>query len=124
MSHFTSLQKVAITDVSAFIKAAKELGFTEVKRNAKMRGFAGNTQQAEVVVSHPKCEYDIGLVKNNGKLEVVSDWWGVDHTVSNAADRISQLTTKHTIVSKYSKMGFMAQTVTDKKGNIVVNLTR
>jgi len=35
-----------------------------------------------------------------------------------------QLTTRHTILRKYSKQGFMAKVTTDSKNNIVIKLTR
>lgn len=125
MSHFTSLSKVDVVDKQAFIKAAKELGFTEVILNGKMNGYQGNKMDADVVVRKKGCPYDIGLVKKGKKFDVISDWWGVrQHSVPDIESRISQLTTKHTVVNKYAKLGFLAKTTTDKQGNLVVSLSR
>lgn len=123
MSHFTKVDTVEIKDIKAFVKAAAEIGFVKVDTKT-MNGYQGNTMKAEVVVRKPGCKYDIGLVKQkSGKLELIADWWGVNQTVRDAANKISQATTKHTIKSKYAKMGFMAKT-TVKNGKVILRLTR
>jgi len=123
MSHFTKVDTVEIKDIKAFVKAAAEIGFIKVDTKT-MNGYKGNTMKAEVVVRKPGCKYDIGLVKQkSGKLELISDWWGVNQTVSNAANKISQATTKHTIKSKYAKLGFLAKT-TVKDGRVILRLSR
>ena len=124
MSHFTTLSKVEITDKKAFIKACAELGFTQVKENATLRGYQGKTLKAEVVCSKPGCKYDIGLVRKGKKLELTADWWGVDQHASGAEQKIGQLTTRHTISRKYAKLGFMSSAKTDKVGNLVLKLRR
>ena len=124
MSHFTSLSKVVVKDSAAFIAAAAELGFVLVEGCTTMNGYQGNTMKADVVVRMKGCKYDIGLVKNGDHYDVISDWWGVGGHVQGAEQKLSQLTTKHTIVSKYRKMGFMASVNTDAKGNLVVKLSR
>ena len=124
MSHFTKLDRAQITSPEAFKKAAKELGFTEIKENAEMRGFMGNRQKADVVASRPGCAYDVGIVKAGSKYDLISDWWGVRQTIDNPEDAFVRLTTKHTIVDTYRRQGFMAQVKTDIHNNITVTLTR
>ena len=123
MSHFTKLAKANIVDANAYIAAAKELGFSEIKRDAELRGYMGNTQKADVVASLTGCRYDVGIVKNGSRFDLVADWWGVRGSLSNAENRFVQMTTKHTIIATYARQGFMAR-VANKGGNVVVTLSR
>ena len=123
MSHFTKVDTVEIKDIKSFVKAAAELGFEKIESKT-MNGYQGNKMKAEVVVRKKGCQYDIGLVKQkSGKLDLIADWWGVNQTLRDAANKISQLTTKHTIKSKYAKLGFLAKT-TVKDGRVILRLTR
>ena len=127
MSHFTKLENVAITDIKAFLKAAKELGFEKVDTKT-MNGYQGNTMDAEVVVRHPKCKYDIGLVKKDKGYEMVSDWWGIQYdsglNIGNPAQELGQLTTKHTLTRKYAELGFTASSKKNENGDLVLRLRR
>ena len=124
MSHFTSLSKTNVVDAEAFIKAAAELGFTEVIRNGVANGYQGNKLKADVVVRMKGCPYDIALVKNGKKYDVISDWWGVRQYARDCEGKLSQLTAKHTIVRKYARQGFRASVKVDNKNNLVVTLSR
>lgn len=119
MSHFTKVAHAVIKDKAAFIKAAKELGFSVVK--GEMRGYNGATKAAELVVRKPGCMYDIGLQKGeDGTFEMEADWYGL-HGVQ---EELSQLTTKHTITSKYAAQGFMVNEVKQDDGSIKIRMSR
>ena len=124
MSHFTKLDRAQIKSADAFIKACADLGFVQVKRDAQMRGYAGNTQKADVVASHPSCAYDVGLAKSGTGFDLIGDWWGIRRTVPDCENAFVRLTTKHTIIDTYRRQGFMAQVKTDAQNNIVVTLSR
>ena len=124
MSHFTKLAQANVVSKSAFIKAAAELGFTSVKENTKVRGYMGNEMVADVVVAREGCQYDIGLVKNGDKYDVISDWWGVRHHVPDVENKLSQLTAKHTIVDEYASQGFFADVQFGEDENLTITLTR
>lgn len=125
MSHFTKLEKANIVDPKAFIAAAKELGFTEIKEKAKMRGYMGSTMQADVVVAQPTGRYDVGIVKNGSKYDLIADWWGVGQLQgTRGADAFLRLTTKHTLINQYRRQGFLARVSEDVSRNITLTLTR
>ena len=57
--------------------------------------------------------------------EVAKEGHGVARAACNEFRGLaSQLTTKYTIVSKYKRLGFMANVSTDAKGNLTVKLSR
>jgi len=123
MSHFTKVSKAKIKSKAAFLAAAKELGFLEVK--GKLRGYNGDTRDAEVVVRKSGCPYDVGLVKGSeGTYDMEADWWGVNQHCTDAANQFTQLTTKCSIQQTYAKQGFMVQTAEQKDGSIKLTLTK
>ena len=125
MSHFTKLDKSNIVDPKAFIAAAKELGFTTIKENATMNGYMGRTMKADIVAQQPGGRYDVGLVKNGSKYDLIADWWGVGNLQgTSGSDAFLRLTTKHTLINRYRMQGFTARIQEDAAHNITVSLTR
>lgn len=124
MSHFTTCAKANIVDEQAFIDASKELGFTKIQKNATMRGYQGNKMKADVVVSHPACPYDVGIIKNGKRFDLIADFWGVNQTLRDSANAFSRTTTKHTLVRQYRRQGFQARITTNQDNSIHISLTR
>lgn len=135
MSHFTKCAKAKIIDAGAFEEACKELGMTDIKRSATMRGYAGKTQAADVLAAFPNTRYDVGIVKGeDGKFDLMADFWGVQlglpdswrfpRTQDGIQNAIIQTTAKHTLTRQYAAQGFMAQVQEKEDGSVVVELTR
>ena len=135
MSHFTKLDRAQITSADAFIKACKDLGFTEIQRDVTIKDYYGKSIKVDVAVKAGK--YDIALQKNeSGKFDMVADWWGVRGAApelmrkakingdGDLQDYLLRHTTKHTIVERYARQGFRADVTEDAKQNLNVVLTR
>jgi len=130
MSHFTKLDKANIIDKDAFLKACKDLGIVKVIHNAEIKDFYGGKTKVDVAASIGN--YSIGLQKRaDGMYDMVADWWGVRGELHGAyktdeelQDMILKHTTKNTIVSKYSKMGYRASVTEDADQNIQVELVK
>lgn len=147
MSHFTKLDRAQITDVNAFLAALAEQGFTQVRRNVKIRDFYDNEVDVDVAVvigSVGGKEYSIALKINaEGKYDLIADWWGCRNVLTNAGfgdggfgsamdpgldgklqDLVLRNTTKHAIVARYKAKGFRAEIFEDENFNINVKLRR
>jgi hypothetical protein len=75
MSHFTRV-KTKMTDVEVLCEALRDIGH-EPHRGVVVRGYAGRSAPAEVVV-RPGGAYDVGFARApDGTLHVLADWWGV-----------------------------------------------
>lgn len=136
MSHFTKLDKANITNKDAFIAACKELGLTDIETNAKITAWDRSSQTVDVAV-RAKTGYDIGLKKGEGKRwDLISDWsmMHLPETLKkqvggygrgqDLANRLVQLTTKHTVIADFRRQGFVARVTEDEKRNLHVTLTR
>jgi len=134
MSHFTKIDRANIIDTAAFISACKELGLTQVKRNAEITDYYGKKITVDVAINCGK--YDIALQKNaSGTFDMVGDWWGIRmgnlpeklkkcRTDEDLQNMILKHTTKHTIVSRYRRQGFRANIREDEEENLHVELVR
>jgi hypothetical protein len=129
MSHFTKLDKANIIDKDAFVKACKDLGITKVAHNVEIKDFYGKKIKVDVAVTVGN--YSIGLQKRaDGKYDMVADWWGIRgelrgyKTDEELQDMILKHTTKNTIISKYSKMGYRANVTEDEEQNVQVELVK
>lgn len=135
MSHFTKLDRAQIVNADAFIKACADLGFTDVRRDVKIKDYYGKEITVDVAVKAGR--YDIALQKNeSGKYDMVADWWGVRGAATDLMrkakingdtdlqDYLLRHSTKHTIVDKYRRQGFRADVTEDEKQNLNVTLTR
>jgi hypothetical protein len=124
LSHFTKLSKAQVTSVEAFIAACAELGLKDVRKNAKSKDYYGKEILADAAVRVTD-KYDIAIVKGvkKGRYDIVADWWGIKKDQA-FQDRLLQLTTKHTIIEKYRRLGFRASVKEDSEKNLTVNLVR
>lgn len=135
MSHFTKLSKAQISNVDAFIQACADLGFTEVKRNCKIKDYVGKEIEVDVAVNCGRYDIALQMNKETGKYDMVADWWGIRgvlqagknpdiKTDSDLQDYLLRHTTKHTIVNKYRRQGFRAEITEDEKYNLNITLSR
>ena len=77
MSHFVRV-RTQIRERERLVAALRDLHYQfQVGENVVVRGFAGGTERAEVVVDTGS-KYDIGFRQSAGQYEVVADWWGVE----------------------------------------------
>ena len=140
MSHLTTNSKANIVSKEAFMAACKELGYTKITENTTIKAYDGKTMKVDVAVKNSKGE--IGLVKNaTGKYDLVGDFqcfgWELSGAIREAMQTketyvsdeeiqncILRYTTKHTLVSKYNKLGYNCKTTTDKTGALQVVMTK
>lgn len=77
MSHFVRI-RTQIREREHLTQALRDLHYQfREGENLTVRGYAGNRETAEIVVS-PASNYDIGFRRQAGEYEVVADWWGVE----------------------------------------------
>ncbi len=126
MSHFTAIKTANIVSKTAFIEAVKELGFKDVKENGTIRGWSGQLRKMDVAVTVPNCKYDFGIQRSSdGKtFDLVAEDYLNKYEKPGILGKVIQMTTKHTLISQYRKLGFMARVTVDEKQNMTVSLTR
>lgn len=120
MSHFTKVSTANIVSKESFIAACKELGYTEIKENASIRGWAGQGLKCDVAVTVPNSKYDFGIQKNGSKFDLIAE----DFLSRDILGRVIQMTTKHTIVAQYRRQGFVARVTQKADQSLHITLTR
>lgn len=138
MSHFTKLDKAQIRSEDAFIKGARELGFTgEVTKNTAITDYFGKKENVDVSIRVGE-RADLGIKKDvkTGRFDMVADWWGVRRNLDGAQrqdfgesesaiqDALLRKTTKHDIIATYRRQGFMARVKENPDNTIDISLTR
>lgn len=80
MSHFVKI-RTQIREREHLVQALRDLHYqfqvAENLAHLSIRGFAGNTERAEVIVDTGS-KYDIGFRRSADQYEMVADWWGVE----------------------------------------------
>lgn len=120
MSHFTAVAQANIVSESAFISACKELGYEQIEKNGKIRGWRGQTRTVDLAVKCPDQEYDFGISKKGDKFELIAE----SFFPRAALNKVVQYTTKHQIISDYRRKGFHAQVAVKEDASLHVTLTR
>lgn len=103
MSHFTTI-KVQIKNGETLHQILQELGY-EVEQNAKVRGYHGNTVNAEYVIRQPN-GYDLGFRQKGENYELVADFWGAKINQQEFLNRISQKYAHRTLLNSIQSEGF------------------
>ena len=103
MSHFTTI-KVQIKQGEILHQVLQELGY-EVEQNTKVRGYIGNTTQAEYVIRQ-KNGYDLGFRKQGENYELVADFWGAKINQQEFVNNISQKYAHKTLMETIQTEGF------------------
>ena len=103
MSHFTTI-KVQIKQGQILHQVLQELGY-EVEQNTKVRGYIGNTTQAEYVIRQ-KNGYDLGFRKQGENYELVADFWGAKINQEEFVNNITQKYAHKTLIETIQTEGF------------------
>ena len=103
MSHFTKI-KVQIKNSEILHQVLQELGY-EVECNTTVRGYQGNTTQAEYVIRQ-KNSYDLGFRRDGENYEIVADFWGARINQKEFVNSITQKYAHKTLMSTVQEQGF------------------
>ena len=120
MSHFTAVKSANIVSKEAFIAACEELGYKQIKENAPIRGWSGQTQLMDVAVTVPNSKWDFGIKKNGNKFDLIAE----DFLDRSILGRVAQFTAKHQIVRDFRLKGFTARVTEKADRSLHVTLTR
>ncbi len=103
MSHFTTIA-IEIKNGDLLQQALEELGYP-VKQNTLVRGYLGNTTNAEYVIPMPN-NYDLGFRKVGDRYEVIADMWGVAMNVEEFLGELNQQYATKTVLQSATQQGF------------------
>ncbi len=106
MSHFTNI-KTKIRNLSSLKSALNDMGIDWKEGSSPIRGYQGQTRQAEVVVEQDN-NYDIGFSWNGSEYELVADlqYWNQPLTVDGFLRQVTQRYAYHTVVETTNQQGF------------------
>ena len=103
MSHFTTI-KVKIKNGEFLHQALQELGY-QVECNTTVRGYLGDTTQAEYVIRQPN-RYDLGFRRKGENYELVADFWGAKINQQAFVNKITQKYAHKTLMATVQEQGF------------------
>ncbi|PZU98846.1 MAG: hypothetical protein DCE90_03300 [Pseudanabaena sp.] len=107
MSHFTTIA-IEIKNGDLLKQALEFLGYP-VKESALVRGYLGNTDNAEYVIPMPN-GYDIGFRKIGDRYELVADMWGLAMNVDDFLGEVLQQYATRAVLQSATDQGFMIET--------------
>lgn len=125
MSHFSQI-KTQIKDLTSLQSALTDLGIDWKAGPQQVRGYRGQTRQAEVSIEQGN-GYDIGFSWNGGEYELVADlqYWQQPLTVEGFLNRVTQRYAYHTVVKETTRQGFqLAEQQQNQDGSIRLVLQR
>jgi len=120
MSHFTTIA-IEIKNGDFLQQALEAMGYP-VQKNTLVRGYLGNTTQAEYVIPMPNA-YDIGFRKIGDRYELIADLWGVAFNVQEFLGAIAQEYATKTVLESATQQGFeieQQETLEDGTVRIVI----
>lgn len=103
MSHFTTI-KIQIKNGEILQEVLQELGY-QVECNTTVRGYQGNTTQAEYVIRQNN-GYDLGFRRSGDIYEIISDFWGGRINQKEFVNSISQKYAHKTLMNSVQEQGF------------------
>ncbi|MGF1539270.1 MAG: DUF1257 domain-containing protein [Pleurocapsa sp.] len=114
MSHFSNI-KTKIRNLDSLKAALNDVGVDWKSGPREVRGYQGNTLQAELVVEQSN-NYDIGFSWNGNEYELVADlqYWQQPLTVEGFLRQVTQRYAYHTVVNETNNQGFA---VTEQQKN-------
>ena len=119
MSHFSNI-KTKIRNLN-FLKAAlQDLDVDWKDSSGVVRGYQGQTHQAEVVIEQNN-SYDFGFCWNGSEYELVADlqYWQQPLTVDGFLRQVTQRYAYHTVVNETANQGFaIAEQAKNEDGSI------
>jgi hypothetical protein len=106
MSHFSQI-KTKIRNLSSLQAALSDLGIDWKSGPANVRGYQGQTHNAEVVIEQDN-QYDVGFRWNGSEYELVADlqYWQQPWSVNGFLNQVSQRYAYHTVRNATSNEGF------------------
>ncbi len=106
MSHFSNI-KTKIRNLDSLKSALNDLDVDWKAGSSPIRGYQGQTRDAEVVVEQEN-NYDFGFSWNGSEYELVADlqYWQQPLTVEGFLRKVTQRYAYHTVVNETSKQGF------------------
>ncbi len=128
MSHFTTV-KSKIRDLQCLKQALDDLNYeyTESEEGAKVRGYLGQTETADLVIRASKT-YDVGVRRTADGFELLADWWGVETTRGlNEEEFVNQLTQRyayHKVVKEVKARGFSIETEEEETDTIQLTVRK
>lgn len=125
MSHFSNI-KTQIRNLTSLKSALCDLGIEWKEGPRAVRGYQGQTRNAEVVVEQDN-NYDIGFSWNGHEYELVADlqYWKQPLTVEGFLRQVTQKYAYHTVISETSKQGFqVAKEQKNEDGSICLVVQR
>lgn len=125
MSHFSQI-KTQIRNLESLQTALTDLGIDWKPGPQEVRGYRGQTYNAEVVVEQDN-GYDIGFSWNGQEYEMVCDlqFWQQNLSVDGFLKKITQHYAYQTVVKETAKQGFeIAEQQKNKDGSIRLVLQR
>jgi hypothetical protein len=119
MSHFSNI-KTKIRNVNSLKAALKDLDIDWKDSSGIVRGYQGQTHQAEVVIEQNN-SYDFGFCWNGSEYELVADlqYWQQPLTVDGFLRQVTQRYAYHTVVNETANQGFaIAEQTNHEDGSI------
>lgn len=119
MSHFSNI-KTQIRNLTSLESALTDMGIEWKSGPATVRGYRGQTRNAEVVIEQ-KNNTDIGFSWNGKEYELVADleYWQQDWSVDGFLRRVTQRYAYHTVLNETTKQGFqVAEQQKNQDGSI------
>ena len=119
MSHFSQI-KTQIRNLSSLESALTELGIDWKPGSRMVRGYRGQTRNAEITIEQDN-GYDIGFSWNGNEYELVADlqYWQQNWSVDGFLSRVTQRYAYHTVVKETARQGFqIAEQQQNQDGSI------
>lgn len=106
MSHFSNI-KTKIRNLNSLKAALKDLNVDWKDGSGTVRGYKGQTHEAEVVIEQSN-NYDFGFCWNGSEYELVADlqYWQQPLTVDGFLRQVTQRYAYHTVVESTTAQGF------------------
>lgn len=119
MSHFSNI-KTQICNLPSLESALTDLGVDWKSGPRSVRGYRGQTRDAQVVVEQDN-GYDVGFSWNGKEYELVADlqYWQQPWSVDGFLNRVTQRYAFHTVMAETAKQGFqVAEQQNNEDGSI------
>jgi len=104
MSHFTRV-KTKLRHLALLERALREMGYQPSVGNVKVRGWNGETRDADLVVQMSN-RYDFGFKQSGDDLVLICDDWGFRENVPELLQRITQQYAYQVCVEQAAAQGF------------------
>ncbi|MGG6293414.1 DUF1257 domain-containing protein [Leptolyngbya sp. AN02str] len=125
MSHFSQI-KTKIRDLTCLQSALDDLGSNWKPGPQPIRGYRGQTHEAEVVIEQDN-GYDIGFSWNDGEYALVADlqYWQQPLSVEGFLNRVNQRYAYHAVKKETARQGFqVSEEQRQQDGSIRLVLNR